>query len=1014
MKHKHLLLKVVSPPLLFLLWSLFLTLPSLATTNNFAPLQKTWKLRGVVRDANGPLPGVVVVNSTGGVITDSNGNYAIDTQVGDVVIFSFVGYSTQQVSIQNQTIVDIILKTDVTQLDQITVNTGYYTVKDQERTGNIAKVTAKDIEFQAITDPLQALQGRMAGVDISQNSGLAGGGFRVKIRGRNSLQDLSTTTANEPLYVIDGVPLLQTNGKISGLSLEVLRNSFSPLSAINPNDIESIEVLKDADATAIYGSRGANGVVLITTKKGKEGKTQFSLNASTGFSKVGSFMKMMNTQEFNKLRDEAFANDGITTFFPWDYDMNGNWDRNRYTDWQKELIGKTAIDKNISFGMRGGNEYTRFNFNLAHGENSTVFPSSKGYARNSAIISVDHQSKDAKLKIQSSTSYSAQSNDLPAVDLTGPALNLAPNAPALHNPDGSLNWQNGTWLNPLSQLGKTYSNDTRTLILNTQISYSFFPNTFLKVNAGITTNSMKEMQLAPHTIYNPALGYTSGTRSISFKNDYSSDSYIIEPQFHWNQDWGLHEVNALVGASYQASTTDNFGVWGVGFSSNAFITNLAAATYQFITNSSNTEYKYGSIFARLNYGYKERYFLNLTARRDGSSRFGPDKKYGNFGAVGAAWLFSEESFLKNNSWLSFGKLRGSYGTTGSDNIGDYAYLDTYSSALGEIYDGINGLAPTKLFNPDYRWEKTDKLEAAVELGFLKNRINTSVSWYQNRSSNQLLNYSLPNTTGFEGITSNFPATIQNSGWEITFNANPIQSKDWNWSTNFNISFPKNELLEFPNIETSTYRNSLIVGESVNIVKLYHYEGMDPTTGLYKFKDYDNNNIINAADKKAFKSIETSFHGGLQNTLSYKNIQLDFLFQFVKQTNFNFYQKIGNPPGFLNGTPSIMTDRWTPTHTQAVFSKATTQYDQYYSQMGIMAQSDQAISDASYIRLKNISISYNFAIPKMPNTNIRVYLQGQNLWSWTNDYFGMDPEFNFANSQSLPSLRSYALGVQLNF
>ncbi|SFJ60507.1 SusC/RagA family TonB-linked outer membrane protein [Myroides guanonis] len=1010
---KHLLLKVVSPSLLFLLWGLFLTLPSLAATHSFTPIQKTWKLRGVVRDVDGPLPGVIVTCSAGAVITDTNGNYVIDTQIGDVVFFSFVGYSTQQVFIKNQTILDIILKTDVTQLDQITVNTGYYTVKDRERTGNIAKVTAKDIEFQAITNPLQALQGRMAGVDISQNSGLAGGGFRVKIRGRNSLQNLSTTSANEPLYVIDGVPLLQTNGKISGLSLEVLRNSFSALSAINPNDIESIEVLKDADATAIYGSRGANGVVLITTKKGKEGKTQFSLNASTGFSKVGSFMKMMNTQEFNKLRDEAFANDGITTFPANAYDMNGAWDRNRYTDWQKELIGKTAIDKNISFGMRGGNEYTRFNFNLAHGENSTVFPSSKGYARNSALISVDHQSKDAKLKIQSSTSYSAQSNDLPAADFTTPALNLAPNAPALHNPDGSLNWQNGTFNNPLSQLNKTYNSNTRTLILNTQVSYSFFPNTFLKVNAGITTNSIKEMQLAPHTIYNPAYGYTSAS-SQSTLNDYSSDSYIIEPQFHWNQDWGLHEVNALVGASYQASTTDNFGAFGFGFSSNAFITNLAAATYQYILNGTNSEYKYASIFARLNYGYKERYFLNLTARRDGSSRFGPDKKYGNFGAVGAAWLFSEELLFKDHRWLSFGKLRGSYGTTGSDNIGDYAYLDTYSSGYQQIYDGISGLAPTKLFNPDYGWEKTDKLEAAVELGFLKNRINTSVSWYQNRSSNQLLDYSLPNTTGFSGINSNFPATIQNSGWEVTFNVSPIQSKDWNWSTNFNISFPKNELLDFPNIESSPYRNSLIVGESVNIVKLYHYEGMDPTTGLYKFKDYDNNNIINAADKKAFKSIETSFHGGFQNTISYKNLQLDFLFQFVKQTNYNFYQLISNPPGFLNGTPSIMTDRWTPENTQALFSKATTQYNQYSTQVATMRESDHAIGDASYIRLKNISISYNFVIPKMPNTNIRVYLQGQNLWSWTNDYFGMDPEFNFDNSQQLPSLCSYALGLQLNF
>ena len=1012
---KHLLLKAVSPPLLFLLWGLFLTLPSLAASHSFVPLQqKTWKLQGVIRDANGPLPGVVVTNSNSGVaITNLNGAYTIDVQTGSVLFFSFIGYTTQQVTIHNQTILDIVLKTDITQLDEITVNAGYYTVKDRERTGNIAKVTAKDIEFQAITNPLQAIQGRMAGVDITQTTGLAGGGFKVQIRGRNSLQP-ALTSAHAPLYVIDGVPLLQSSETSkSGLSLEVFGGYFSLLNAINPNDIESIEVLKDADATAIYGSRGANGVMLITTKKGKEGKTQFSLNASTGFSKVGSFMKMMNTQEFNKLRDEAFANDGITdiTAIPWyEFDMNGAWDRNRYTDWQKELIGKTAIDKNISFGMRGGNEYTRFNFNLAHGENTTVFPSSKGYARNSALISLDHQSKDAKLKIQSSTSYSAQSNDLPGADFTQVALTLAPNAPALHNPDGSLNWQNGTWANPLAALNKTYNNDTRTLILNTQISYSFFPNTFLKVNAGITTNSMKEMLLTPHTIYNPNYGLTSAY-SQSQRADYNSDSYIIEPQFHWNPSWGLHEVNALVGASYQANTTSDLQTFGVGFSSNAFITNLAAATTQYIQRSENSEYKYASLFARLNYAYKERYFINLTARRDGSSRFGPDKKYGNFGAVGAAWLFSEESLLKDNSWLSFGKLRGSYGTTGSDNIGDYAYLDTYQVVGGDISSG--GLIPARLFNPNYSWEKTNKLEAAVELGFLKNHLNTSISWYQNLSSNQLVGYTLPSTTGFPSITNNFPATVQNSGWEITLNASPIQSKDWIWNTNFNISFPKNELIDFPNLENSTYKNSFIVGESVNIVKLYHYEGMDAATGLYKFKDYDNNNIINAADKKAFKNIETSFYGGLQNTLSYKNLQLDFLFQFVKQMNYNYNSRITAPPGFLQGTPSIMTDHWTPEHTQSTFTKATTQYDQYWTQIATIQQSDHAISDASYIRLKNISISYNFAIPKMPNTNIRVYLQGQNIWSWTNDYFGMDPEYSLA-IQTLPQPRSYALGLQLNF
>ena len=993
-------------------WYLYMVL-LLCIPMEYVQAQNNIRIIGQVRDTHGALPGVMiqVKNSIHGTLTDEKGNYVIQAKPNDILVFSFMGYHSQEIPIKNENVLNVELVQDTEQLAEITINTGYYNVKDRERTGSIAKITAKDIELSPVVNPLQALQGRMAGVNITQNTGIAGGGFDIEIRGRNSFRS-DIYGGNVPLYIIDGVPVsenLVVNN--SQLTHKLFQNKISVLNGINPKDIESIEILKDADATAIYGSRGANGVVLITTKKGIAGKTRFTVNSSTSFSKVVKFMDMMNTEQFNQMRDEAFANDGITVFPANAYDMNGAWDRNRYTDWQKELIGGTAISKDIAFGVSGGNETTRFNINLAHGENGTVFPQSgKGFVRNSALINLYHRSQDDRLNINIVTKYSVSTNDLPSEDLTKPSLLLPPNAPELYQADGSLNWQNNTFINPLAALGKTYDSKTRMLVLNTQIGYKILPSMSIKLNAGVTTNTIEDRVLTPHTIFNPSFNRTSDEWSKSEKGSANSDSYIIEPQINWEKTFGVHRFNTLVGGTFQSNSNDLFRITGMGFSSNAFITNIGLAKTKTINQIKGNEYKYAAIFARLNYAYQDKYIVNLTGRRDGSSRFGPNNRFGNFGAVGAAWIISEENWLKENTWLSFGKLRGSYGTTGSDNIGDYEYLDTYT-ASNSLYDGLTGLYPSRLFNPNYSWEKTTKLEVALEWGLFNNRINASLAWYQNRSSNQLLAIKLPQMTGFASITDNLRATIQNRGWEFTLNTINIQKKDWRWMSNFNISLPENKLLAFPGLEESTYKNTYVIGKPITIVSVYQYEGIDPTTGLYTFTDFDENGKIDVADKQVFKEIGMTFHGGLQNTLSYKNFSLDFLFQFVKQTNYNFDNLIVTPGSLVTNYPTTMKDRWLPSNIHASYTAATTNNNNAFNQIMTFRESSRTISDASYIRLKNVSMSYQMALPKLGLESLNLYVQGQNLWTITN-YFGIDPEFTTIGN--LPPLRTIAFGAQLTF
>ncbi len=986
----------------------FLFSSSISANNTLAystvQQQQPSKISGTITDVSGPLPGVTVAvkGSSTTTISDYQGKYSLAASPTDILVFSFVGYTTLNTPIAGRTVVSVHLQEDATQLQEVRVNAGYYSVKESERTGSIAKISAKDIGKQPVSNVLASMQGRMAGVSIVQDAGTAGGGFTIRIRGQNSLR----SDANEPLYIINGVPYSSESIGFSETSTATL-GATSPLNSINPSDIESIEVLKDADATAIYGSRGANGVVLITTKKGKEGQTTFTVNASSGVGKVTRFLDLMHTQEYLAMREQAFANDGIAVYPEAAYDINGTWNKNRYTDWQKELIGGTAEISALQGSVSGGSAQTQYLLSATYRKETTVMPGDFQYNKGSAHFSMNHAASDGKFKAQFSASYTTQKNDQPAADLTYAARSLAPNAPALYTENAELNWENGTWNNPLANLNQKFTSRTYDLFSNAVLTYSIVKNLELKSNFGYTDTKNNEKRTIPSTIYNPSYGMTSSSSSL-YTNNTARRSWIIEPQLNYNLHRNKHKIEALVGATAQSTTTERLHVIGYGFSSNALISDLASASLRLVFTSDENIYKYQAFYARINYIHDKRYIFNATGRRDGSSRFGVGKQFATFGALGAAWLFSNENFLIDNRIMSYGKLRGSYGVTGSDQIGDYQFHDTYVSS-GNAYQGIIGLQPSRLFNPNFGWESNRKLEVAIDAGFFHDRMFLTAAWFRNRSGNQLVGIPLPGTTGFNVLNANLNATVQNSGIEFTLQTANFQTVDFKWNTAINITANQNKLLSFPDLQSSPYSNSYKIGQPLSIQKVYHFIGLNPQTGVYEFDDVNGDGTIAAPeDKETIANLSPKYFGGLQNTFNYKNFQFDFLFQFVKQQGFRY---LPAPGGGMTNQLQAVSNSWQQTGDSSSQQKLTTglNYDiisAYYN----FTESDNAITDASYLRLKNISLSYDVPLPPSSKINCKLSLQGQNLLTIT-PYDG-DPEFKFAGY--LPPLKMYTASVQLTF
>ena len=969
-------------------------------------------VKGTVTDTEGiPLAGVSiqVESSNRGTITDIDGTFSIQAGPNDVLVFSYLGFTSLNIPIDGREVLMVQMEENIAQLGEVVLNAGYYTVSEKERTGNIATIKAETMEKQPVGNPLAAMQGHLSGVNIVQNTGVPGGGFEIEVRGRNFINGVS-----DPLFIVDGVPFGSQSLGSTSMSSLIVGGDISPLNAINPNDIESIEVLKDADATAIYGSRGANGVVLITTKKGRSGKTRFDAHLSTSLGSVSHFLDLMNTSEYLEVRREGIVNDGYEDLlsdpaFDFIWPELKTWDSDRFTDWQKKLIGGTAYRNNAQLSISGGSDRTQFLVSGALQNETTVFPGNFNYKSASLHSNINHRSKNGRFRLNFSTGFTHEVNDLPAADFTQSAYTLKPNAPRLYDDQGNLNWENNTWDNPLASLEETYGLKSNTIISNAVLSYKILPDLVVKSSMGFTRYRLDSRRTLPSSARNPGDGHTPQSNSSLTTNGSYRESWIVEPQISWKKDWGGFALDVLVGTTFQEETAQQLVQRGRGFPSDNLIQNLAAAQTIEVISDTDSEYRYNAVFGRVNLKYQDRYILNLTGRRDGSSRFGPGKQFGNFGAIGAAWLFSNEAILPNSDVLSYGKLRGSFGTTGSDNIGDYRFLDTYD-VTGQEYDGTMILEPTGIFNPLFGWEENKKLELALELGFFKDRLLINTSWYRNRSSNQLVGIPLAATTGFSQLTGNFDATVQNTGVEIDFRSINIKNGRFSWSTNFNITVPKNKLVAFDGLETSTFSNRYIIGEPLTIVKLYQSHGVDPETGSYDIEDYNGDGEISSLeDRQWVEDFAPELYGGLGNTLTLGNLSLDFFFQFKKQRAYNT-MGFGATPGYGNNMPRAMLDRWREAGDVATYQRAAGGLSLIPGTGPFQEVSNLAVSDASFVRLRNISLNYK--IPSRDSgLDVNVYLQGQNLLTFTG-YDGPDPEQ--PSNTRLPALRQITLGLQLSF
>jgi TonB-linked SusC/RagA family outer membrane protein len=925
-----------------------------------------------------------------------------------ILVVTSVQYETQDIGVGKKRDWIITLKQKVNALDE-TVVIGYGTTTQRYSTGDVGKITSTEIEEQPVENPLSALQGRIPGVLVTSGVGLPGSNVTVQIRGINSI-----ASGNTPLYIVDGVPFSGTPLNNPGTVLQYFNTAangaLSPFNSISPSDIERIDVLKDADATAIYGSRGANGVILITTKKGKAGESKFEMNIYTGAEEATHIVKTVNTAQYLELTQEALTNDGqIPTIA--NAPQLVEWNPTKYTNFQQAILGNVADVTEANASVSGGTAGTRFLLGGNYRKEGTIYPGSMSYSRGGGHLNVEHNASNGKFYASITTSYTVDDNHSIAQSISN--FTYVPNFP-LFDSTGNFNWTSGN--NYLANLLQTNHSTTDNFIANALLRISILPGLNLKTSLGFDKISLTETTIFPLASSNPAY---NPINSAQYGTNASSAS-IIEPQLDYARLLGKSAVQALLGGTYQYNTSQGNAITGQNYSNENLLQSLGAAGS--ISNfpppaTSYTQYKYVSLFGRFTYTLDKAYILNITGRRDGSSRFGPGKQYGNFGSIGTAWIFTEQAGIKKGlPFLSFGKWRASYGTVGNDQISDYQYLATYSSS--SIYEGVSALQPAQIANPNYSWEINKKLETGLELGFLKDRILLVASWFRNISTNQLVGYPLPSQTGFTSYQYNLPAKVRNEGSEFSITSINISGKTFNWKTSFNLSFINNRLLAFPGLASSSYASTYVVGKSLSIQKGFSFSGIDPQTGLPQFRTANGQTSISPVyptDQVAMGQTIPPLYGGLTNTIGYRNIELSFLLQFVKQQGLYPYFWPGSgsyageymPPETLNRWQQPGDKTTVPLSSTILYNTpSAAAYDTWIT-------SSRFWGNTSYLRLKNVSISYSLPkswLAKLKINQAKLYVLGQNLFTLTR-YPGSDPELP-SGLLITPTLRIITAGLKL--
>ncbi|WBL23009.1 SusC/RagA family TonB-linked outer membrane protein [Zunongwangia sp. HRR-M8] len=975
-----------------------------STTTNLRETKNLQSLvSGRITNVDGePLMGVTVriKDKNRGVITDENGKYAITAAIGEILEYSSIGYEKASVKVSNTDPLDIVMKESVNGLDAVQV-TAYGKTSKRFNTGNITTITGEEIQKSPVTNVLEAVQGKVPGVYIQQTNGQPGSPVSIQMRGLNSI---SVNPNTQPLVIIDGVqypygnlPTTQGTGTLTG---------GNALNFIDPNSIKNINFLKDADATAIYGSRGSNGVILITTKKGRVGKAQISFSSRNGVSFRGRSPELLNTNEYLNLRREAIENAGLTPQAS-DWDLE-RWDPNNETDWTDYFLDGAAFTTANNVSYSGGSENVSYLVRANYNSQENIQNANGKNETGGVHFNLNVNSNDRKFSLGLTGTYNTTKNTV--VPFNNSFLLTAPNGPQLYNEDGSLNWTDynaGGYRNPASIYELVHENKTDNFISNVNLKYIPVKGLEISTMVGLNVLSSNEVFGKPDSYYNPGF-YLPSSSELSVSK---LRTLTIEPNISYTTSLGdFGEITAKVGATLIDKLTEKNDIYGTNLLNKAVIKNPTMANPEDVSSRySSTTNRYIGGFGILNYNLANKYLLNFNIRRDGSTKFGPGNRFGNFWSAGAGWILSEEDwFAESLNFISFAKLRGSYGTSGIDGIANYKYKTIYES--GYSYNGNIGYLSSGPANPDLHWEKTTKAEIAVNLEFLEGRISVTESYYDNKTDNQLVPFPVSIVTGVNSITMNSPAEVRNWGHEITLNTKNIISQNFTWSTSFNITLPKNKLVSYPADLTLTNPN-LEVGKSINGKKVYNYQGVNPETGNYNFwKDLNNdgqitNNEIGEwesgtdaldynQDRTEFVDLNPKFFGGFQNSFRYKNFNLSVLFSFTKKKALNFIGSQTDQPGTFNTNiaKDIYDARWQQPGDITNVAKPRAGY-LGYTNFANFNNSSGAYSNATYARLQNVNLSYDFPseiTDKINFNSIRVYLQGQNLLTISN-YDGYDPE-----------------------
>ncbi|PCJ98443.1 MAG: SusC/RagA family TonB-linked outer membrane protein [Flavobacteriaceae bacterium] len=984
-------------------------------------------ISGIITDQDAiPLPGVniIIKGTTTGTQSDFNGNYNISVSSGDVLIFSYIGQLTIERRIGDATIINIQMKNDTAQLEEVIV-VGYGTQSKRLLTDNVAKIDAEQIGGIATPSLQSALVAKAPGVQITQVNGKLEGGVKVIIRGLSSV-----SASQEPLYVIDGIEM--NNNNISSITAQL-----NPLLAINPNDIASIDILKDASAAAIYGAKGTNGVILITTKRGKAGKSTISLDVSTSIGEPANKRDWLNASQYITLLEESALNSG---FFA-DLDESNAWvdDRlQRYeadqnyrsldTDWQEEAF-QTSHVRDVNLSISGGNEKTRSFISSSYNDTEGIVRGNN-LERFSVRANIDHKVNDW-LNFGLNAAYSSTIIDRLSGDnsFTTPlqAIAQAPTSPT-HYLNGDLN-DNTLYANFLLQDAHSFRKTKRRRLLGKvfgkiQLSESFLFTSELGYDYLNQTVDRSTGRLAPFQSTNgQTFAADDGTEIISTNNYITFDKAIGESS----------DLNVVLGATYTRFKNRAISVTGDGFPTDDFKSVSSAATISSGTGAI-TNWAQLSYFARATYDYKDKYIVKASIRQDGSSRFGSENRFGYFPAASAGWIVSEENFLQDSNTLSTLKLRASWGINGNTPVSNFSSLGLYG---GTNYNGESGLEFTQGENKDLKWEETEQINFGLDLGFANNRITAEIDYYTKKTKDLLFNTRVP----FEAL---IPAhrilqnigNLENKGFEFSLNTTNIQTENLTWKTNFNIATNKNEITNLPNGEDQiTDKNILREGEAINSFYLVEYAGVNVDTGdaEYILNTENADGSLNKGITNDYSLAQRIVHGnpnpdilaGLSSTLNYKEI--DFSFTFQGQWGAQLYNEAGQyqETGFGNGLDNqdvyIYNNRWQNPGDVTQVPQARLFNDNGHS------ASSRYLQDADFIRLRNVTIGYSLpeqALERIGMSRVRIYLSGLNLLTIT-DFRGYDPESSFddfnnpnisagSTFYSAPPARVYTLGVNITF